>query len=58
VSCLFLHDDEDPEAFFWARMALMAALIAATSVAVWLWFKAGRDIRNLSKRANSRRALS
>jgi len=48
---LLLHDEEDPAAFFWARMALMFTLVAATGVALWLWFKASREIRNLSELA-------
>ncbi len=52
---LLLHDEENPEAFFWARMALMFALVAATGVALWLWFKAGREIRNLSELASEAR---
>lgn len=44
---VLLQDETDPEAWFWARLALMFALVASTAVALWLWVKAGREIRDL-----------
>ncbi len=45
---ILLHDEADPNAWMYARLALMLALAASTAVAVWLWIKAGREMRDLS----------
>ena len=43
---IFIGDEEDTSWFF-ARMALVAMLIGATGVSVWLFFVARREIVNL-----------
>lgn len=56
ASGLFLlHDEADPQAWFWARMALSVTLTTSTAVALWLWFKAGREIRDLGQMATEAR---
>ncbi|MDA0337945.1 MAG: hypothetical protein O2782_22480 [bacterium] len=52
---LLLRDEEDPAIWFYTRLALMIALVAATAVALWLWIRASREIRNLSQLATEAR---
>ncbi|MBT6146492.1 MAG: hypothetical protein HOH74_13735 [Gemmatimonadetes bacterium] len=52
---VLLRDDEDPTAWLFARLALMLMLVVSTMVALWLWYKAGREIRNLSQLATEAR---
>ncbi len=50
-----LRDEEDPQIWFYTRLALMITLVAATAVALWLWIRAGREIRDLSQLATEAR---
>ena len=46
---LLLHDEEDPQAWIYVRLALMVLLLASTAVAMWLLYKARREIRDLGQ---------
>ena len=48
---LLLHDEEDPRAWLYVRLALMVLLLASTAVAMWLLYKARREIRDLGQLA-------
>ena len=48
---LLLHDEEDPQAWIYVRLALMVLLLASTAVAMWLLYKARREIRDLAQLA-------
>lgn len=48
---LLLHDEEDPQAWIYVRLALMVLLLASTAVAMWLLYKARREIRDLGQLA-------
>ena len=45
---LLLEDEENPQAWVYARLALLVMLMASTVVALWLWYQATREIRDLS----------
>ena len=45
---LLLQDEENPQAWVYARLALLVMLMASTVVALWLWYQATREIRDLS----------
>jgi ABC-type Fe3+ transport system permease subunit len=41
--------EEAPEQWVFARVALMILLVSCTCVALWLWFKATREVRHLGE---------
>mgnify|MGYP001447686057 CR=1 FL=1 len=52
---LLLEDEENPRAWVYARLTLLVMLIASTGVALWLWYQASREIRDLSQRVGEAR---
>lgn len=52
---LWLRSDEDPEQWFYARLALLFLLGASSVAAVWLWALATREIRSLGELATEAR---
>ena len=50
-----LRSDEDPEQWFYARLALLFLLGASSVAAVWLWALATREIRSLGELATEAR---
>ena len=52
---LLLEDEQNPRAWVYARLALLVMLIASTGVALWLWYQASREIRDLSQRVGEAR---
>lgn len=52
---LLLRSSDDPTQWVYVRLSLLFMLCASTAVALWLWFKASREIRELSELAATAR---